>query len=759
MHKTLLLAVPAMFLSVYCSAQQFEWAGQVGGNGWDAANKLAQDSSDAIYSVGTFNNAGDFDPGAGTFNMTSAGNQDIFLVKLTAGGAFRWARRFGGTSTDFGDAIAATNTSDVYIGGKFAGTADFDPGAGTVNLVSLGGEDAYVCKLDSSGNLLWAVSAGSTGGDHVSALATDANGNVYAIGLFYGTVDFDPGPGVTSLTATSGDLFIWKLDAAGNFVWAQRYGSSPGEYPGDICIDGSGNILVSGSFYGTVDFDPGAGTYNMAAGNLYDDAFLLKLDASGNFVWAKKFGGSSGNDVAYGLDVDATGYPHITGSFNAAGDYDPGISTYTLTPLGSEDVFIVKLTPSGDFIWAKQVGDANFQVAYDMTLHPSGDVYVTGMFDGTVDFDPGAGSTVISSAGSGDIFILHLDSAGNFRWAGGIGDNQTDFGMGIMALNGKLVVSGGFTQTADFDPGAGTYNMSSVLNTQDGFLLNICSSYNITVATAICSGDSLYAGGDWQTITGVYVDSFLSVYGCDSIVTTALTINAPVVALGNDTSFCSGDSLVLDAQNPGATYQWNTGSNSQFIVADSTGIYTVSILDPAGCDAADTISVTVHALPAVTFAPLGVDTFCVNSSVFTLTGGSPLGGTYSGTGVSAGQFDPAAAGAGLHTLMYSYTDSNGCTAADFQTVYVDVCAGVNIASADGLSVYPNPVTDYITINVNTPDQPVFILTNVTGQVMAITPRKTNQGTYAIDMQERAAGIYFLSVISGEVVTTVKLAKE
>ncbi len=759
MKKSTLLSIPCLLVSTLLSAQQFEWAGQLGGNGWDAANKLAKDPAGSIYAAGTFNNSGDFDPGAGTFNLSSAGAQDAFLVKTTAAGNFRWALRFGGTAQDFGDAVATTPTADIYIGGKFRGTADFDPGAGNFPLTSAGNDDAYICKLDSAGNMLWAVSLGSTGLDDIRGMATDAAGNIYAIGIFSGTVDFDPGAGTSFLTATSGDMFIWKLNANGTFAWAQRYGSSPGENGTDLCIDAGGNIYATGSFYGTVDFDAGPGTFTMAAGSFYDDAFLLKLDASGNFLWAKKFGSSSGNDVSYALDVNAAGFPYITGTFNAAGDFDPGTGTYTMTPAGSEDVFVVKLTPAGDFVWATGIGDANFQAAYDLAIHPTGDVYVTGMFDGTVDFDAGAGSTILASAGVSDIFILQLDSNSAFRWAGRIGDTQSDFGSGIMALNGKLVVSGGFTQTADFDPGAGTYYLSSVLNTQDGFILDLCASYTVNQPAAICSGDSVYAAGAWQTLAGTYVDSLLSIYGCDSIIITQLTVNSPTVALGNDTAFCTGENMTIDAGNAGATYQWNTGATTQTITADSSGIYAVTITDAIGCTASDSISINVHALPTVTFAPLSTDTVCLSTPAFTLSGGAPSGGTYSGNGVSAGQFDPAVAGVGLHTLAYMYTDSNGCSASDSQTVFVDVCTEISESGNGEVRLFPNPSSGIVTLVLAADEQPAqVVLRNVAGQIVPVNVSR-NKNVYQLDLQQMPAGIYFVEVVRNGSRTQMKIVRE
>ena len=134
---------------------------------------------------------------------------------------------------------------------------------------------------------------GGTSNDYGNSIAVDASGNIYTTGYFAGTVDFDPSAGTYNLTSAGGnDIFISKLDASGNFVWAKQLGGTNDEKGNSIVVDASGNIYTTGNFAGTVDFDPGAGTFGLASTGNYD-IFISKLDASGYFVWAKKMGGTS----------------------------------------------------------------------------------------------------------------------------------------------------------------------------------------------------------------------------------------------------------------------------------------------------------------------------------------------------------------------------------------------------------------------------------------------------------------------------------
>ena len=181
-----LFTLIAFCFTTFSYAQQanFEWAKSFGGTSTDQGYSIALDSSGNVYTTGRFQGTADFDPGAGTNNLTAQGDYDVFIQKLDPSGNFLWAKSFGGTSYDVGYSIALDASGNIYTTGLFGGTVDFDPGAGTNNLTAQGNFDVFIQKLDPSGNFLWAKSFGGTSYDVGYSIALDASGNIYTTGYF-----------------------------------------------------------------------------------------------------------------------------------------------------------------------------------------------------------------------------------------------------------------------------------------------------------------------------------------------------------------------------------------------------------------------------------------------------------------------------------------------------------------------------------------------------------------------------------------------
>ncbi|MBN4066017.1 SBBP repeat-containing protein, partial [Candidatus Amoebophilus asiaticus] len=221
-----------------------------------------------------------------------------------------------------------------------------------------------------------------------------------------------------------------------------------------------GNVCITGRLVGTADFDPGVGTANLTTEGL-EDIFFAKYDSDGNYVWAKGIG-STNNDSGYGIAVDISGNIYITGVFQATADFDPGAGTTNLTAIGLEDIFFAKYDPNGNYTWSKGIGGTSSGVGIGIAVNSSGNVYITGGFLATADFDPGTDTANLTSAGLCDIFFAKYDTGGNYVWAKGIGSTSYDLGHGIaLGGSGNVYITGRFQGTADFDPGIGTANLIS----------------------------------------------------------------------------------------------------------------------------------------------------------------------------------------------------------------------------------------------------------------------------------------------------------
>ncbi|HMR90127.1 MAG TPA: SBBP repeat-containing protein, partial [Saprospiraceae bacterium] len=462
---TIILFATNLFFSNGQGAE-LVWAKHMGGTGNDYGYSIAVDDHGNVYTVGKFRNTSDFDPGSGIYNLTSFGNNDIFVSKLDSLGNFIWAKQVGGTGNDgVSHSITFDESGNVYIIGDFEGTCDLDPGSGTYNLTSLGGRDIFILKLDAMGNFVWAKQMGGPINEIGFSIDVDGSGNVYTTGQFENTSDFDPGLGTYYLTSFGGvDIFISKLDASGNFIWAKQIGGGPNhQYGYSIGVDSSENVYITGSLYGTSDFDPGSGTYNLTSFGT-GDIFVSKLDASGNFLWAKQMGGinvENGNSIA----IDGSGNVYTTGKFNSTSDFDPGPGTYYLTSFGDSDIYISLLDALGNFIWAKNMGGTSIDEGLSIEVDVNGYVYTIGYFVGTCDFDPGSGTYNLTSFGNNDIFILKLDASGNFVWAKQMGGTGYDVGRSIAVDDDwNVYTTGSFSDIGDFDPSSGIYNLTSIGN-------------------------------------------------------------------------------------------------------------------------------------------------------------------------------------------------------------------------------------------------------------------------------------------------------
>ncbi|MCH8331152.1 MAG: SBBP repeat-containing protein, partial [Bacteroidetes bacterium] len=401
---TIILLISLLPLAIHAQSVNLEWARSMGGTDRDRGTSIITDALGNVYIVGHYKGTADFDPGLATFNMTSNGGYDVFVQKLDSAGNFVWARSIGGANDEQSWSISADILGNVYITGWFRGTVDFNPSPDTFNLTSVGNEDGFIQKLNTSGNFVWARSLGGTDRDHSVFITNDLVGNLYVTGYYSDTVDFNPGADTFNLSSNGqADVFIQKLDTGGNFVWARSMGGAFYDEGVSITFDALGYLYVTGSYRDTADFDPGSDTFNLISNGLYD-CFIQKLDTSGIFIWARSMGGPS-EDFGRSITTDMYGNVYTTGVYSDTADFDPSTAIFNLISNGQYDCFIQKLDAAGNFLWARSVGATSWDAGHSVTTDTSGNVYVTGRFEATVDFDPGLGTVNLTSHGNRDVFI------------------------------------------------------------------------------------------------------------------------------------------------------------------------------------------------------------------------------------------------------------------------------------------------------------------------------------------------------------------
>ncbi len=489
--KYLLIPLFYVLNLVFINAQipNLVWAKGMGGTNYDYSYGIAVDVNGNVYTIGTFADTADFDPGVGQYNLTSKGKDDIFISKLDPNGNLVWAKSIGGQEEDLGISITVDDKGNIYATGSYSGTVDFDPGSGVKSLSSTGDYDIFILKLDNDGNFIWAKSIGGISTDQGNSITSDTVGNIYVAGLFKETLDFIPTNGVKSITSNGGfDIFILKLDQFGNLEWAKNMGGINDDSAFWIAVDATGNVYTTGTFNGKADFNPGNEVFDLSSLG-YEDVFINKLDSSGNFIWAKSIGGPN-RDQANWLNIDNSGNVYITGGFLNKVDFDPGPNTSYLISSGDYDIFILKLDANGTFLWAKDIGGSLDEQGNSVVLDSEGNIYIAGEFSGSVDFDPGPLTSKLFSSGMLDIYITKLDSLGNFKWAVKMGGGADDYGYALaIDKSDNLYTTGVYSLTANFDPGSGTFNLTS-LGSTDVYITKLSQS---SVATKESISDNKFS--------------------------------------------------------------------------------------------------------------------------------------------------------------------------------------------------------------------------------------------------------------------------
>ena len=461
MMKIIILLVFSLFIGI-TNAQQLEWATISGNTETDVSNSIFIDNNGNTYSTGYFGGTVDFDPGLGVYNLTSTGLKDAFVLKLDAAGEFVWAKSIGSLGDVIGHSIAVGGSigDEIFIGGTFADVADFDPGPGQNEITSQGLNDGFILKLNDLGDFQWVKNYGSAGNEAVFSLKINEIYELYATGQFENTVDFNPLQTPIDLVANGAgsDAFVIKQDFNGNMIWATKFGSAQYEKGTSIAYDSEQNVIVSGEFQGTTDFDPSVAIFNLTSEGA-SDVFVSKFDTDGNFIWAKSIGGAT-DDLNPSIEVStlADNTIYVTGSFEGTLDFDPGAGVEPKTSIAGHDIYVLSLMDNGDFSAVETYGGTGNDYGNSIDLSTSNELYVTGTYENIIDFDNTPGTNKLYTVGQSDIFALKLNASTlSTSWVKSFGSGNQEAGNSIVVDNANNVyVSGYIGGPTDFDPFSGS---------------------------------------------------------------------------------------------------------------------------------------------------------------------------------------------------------------------------------------------------------------------------------------------------------------
>lgn len=446
----------------------FATAGGSGSNA-EVAIGVAGDTAGSTYVIGHFGDQGN--SVFGTTTLTSKGQNDVFVAKLDAKGAWQWVIVGGGKGNDSGSAIDIDGSGNVFVVGNYQQTAAF----GFTSLNSQGSDDIFVGKLTPAGTWVWVNRGGGKSYEQADAMVVD-NGLIYITGRYQSEGLF----GTLSVTSQgSMDIFVAQLNGNGLFQWVATAGGAGLEEPYDIAVDGSSNVYVTGNFstkaaatsYATF----GSTTLKSGGPEFFSDIFVAKLNSTGSWQWAQSYGGTS-DDRGRGIATSGSSV-YITGGFSTESTF----GTTTLTSKGNRDIFVAQVDTSGTL--QRVTGYAGQQSAatkaFDVARDSSGNLYVVGQFQDRFV----VGSTTLNSqsgVNDTDVYVLKYSAQGSLLWAkSGGAKSSEDKAMGV-----------------DVDSSGNVYVVGSMAGNQSG------SFGTLTVSN---KGNSLFVAkldtnGNWQWV-------------------------------------------------------------------------------------------------------------------------------------------------------------------------------------------------------------------------------------------------------------------
>ncbi|MFM2225264.1 MAG: hypothetical protein RJA07_1466 [Bacteroidota bacterium] len=748
MNKKLVTVLFFFSTVFFASAQSFKvnWTAALKGGNTANVACTAVDKNKNVYSVGFFDGTTDFDPGAGTYNLTSIiyktqSTEDIFISKLDSNGHFRWALPFGSNSYDMAKKIVFDDSMNCYIIGTYVSTIDFDPSAAVYNLYSWSKTtNAFILKLDSAGNFKWAKGFGASQLTSINDIALDKLGNLYVTGSFAGVGDFDPGATYDSLTSiypfgNHQDAYISKFDLNGNFKWVKQLGSVYDDYGVSLSVE-STNIYATG---------------NLTDGNNILNTYICKLDSGKTMHWLKQIE-TCYFDTHPLITVDQLGNSYTAGVYYDTADFDPGANVFNLSVLvpnstSCSNAYILKLDSAGNFIWAKDMGAKKNKMGFSTSSNTAcqsiyldkGNLMMSGAFSTWADFNPDTSSFILNAPtnASNGLFISKWDTSGKFilaKAALGVGYCSAS---SIYTANNNIYVGGNYLTKINLNVNGGYDTLTGLgfWGSGNGFVVKYSPCNSTYESKNMMACDSIIFMGSTIKSSGVYTFQMQNSAGCDSVITLTATINKSKITTLNKT-ICAGNYYSFNGQN-----------------LYLAGTYKDTLQTQHGCDSLIILKLNITSLPVLQISATQNPLCLGDTDTLMVTGATTYHWLPTSLGTNSTVFIMP-----TDTMKYYVQGTkNACNSYDSITINVINCnTGIDAMNSSGnkMLIVPNPCTA-CEIVMETDNYPSLQITDLLGKNVKAHFEKTAKG-YSINMINQSAGIYFIrNLQTGQVLKFVK----
>lgn len=694
-----------------------------------------------------------------------------------------WQNTIGGTGDDKLWRISPTSDGNIFCSGF---SKSPNGGDKTENVIGAGYMDFWVMKLDTLGNIIWQNTIGGTKDDYCLDAQPTSDGGYILCGHSNSLASGDKTESVVGFFGWN-DYWIVKLNSVGNIVWQNDIGGTYLDYGKAIRETSDGGFIVAGQSSSGISYDKTVDLHGTPSGNY--DAWILKLDATGNIIWQKDYGGTGNEyvsdiiqttDGGYLLGVESTsgasgdksealmgtsdnwivkldasgniewentiggdGIDQVgrvvqtsDGNYVVAGNSSSGISgDKTEASNINNDYWIYKLDLSGNIIWQNTIGGSGSEFLYGMTTTPDNGVVIIGESNSGM-----SGDKDEFSVGNTDYWMIKINASGGFCWQETIGGTMQDVGRGIYETSpGKYIVGGYSYSNLSGDK---TENNVSGTSYPDFWVMKVQS--DITPGVEICNG---------------YDDD------CDGLVDESIVETISIIA-GGATTFCQGSSVILTATYSGTSVQWKkngvniSGATAATYSANASGTYSCVTSSACASATSGDIVVTVNKNPSASISAGGPTSFCAGGSVV-LTENPIGGGAYQ-------WFKGAAMIPGATTTSYTATTTGnykcrvtkiatGCLKNSNTIAVLVTCKEGEEFVSSNFEIYPNPANNFISVETNVTGNKEIELMDATGNIISVVESTENNITLTID--QIPAGVYFIRMRSGNSVSAQIFTKQ